>query len=301
MPLWHASAERRIPSASAAPDPSPNRMSKSSTAVLPIASSRRLCPGSTLRCPTRQWSSAAGASAKSGATEAVQMNPSRITGIRRCRAASTAPQIAACSRPPKVIRIDAPSCGVAAWRASPRVMASTLRRRPSSSEPVPRPTQSCTAPPKTAAVSAAATVEFPIPISPRIKTLAAGCSAAAPALRAATQSASVIAGACVKSAVGRSRSRSITDSCASLVRHNWLIAAPPALKFCTIWAVTSCGKGFTPCAQIPWLPAKTRACAMSICGTACCCHPAMNTASSSSRPSDPGGLVSAFCRSRAAS
>ena len=78
------------------------------------------------------------------------------------------------------------------------------------------------------------------------------------------------------------------------------MAAPPRAKFSTIRAVTSCGNGFTPCAQIPWFPAKTSACATSIRGRGVPCQPAMNTARSSSRPSEPGGFVSVACRSRAA-
>ncbi len=85
-----------------------------------------------------------------------------------------------------------------------------------------------TVPPKHAAASAAAMVELPIPISPRISTSAPPSTAAAPRFRAARHSASVIAGPWVKSAVGRSRSSAITESSAPLARHNWLIAAPPA-------------------------------------------------------------------------
>ena len=36
-----------------------------------------------------------------------------------------------------------------------------------------------------------------------------------------------------------------------------LMAAPPAQKLATIWAVTSCGQGDTPWASTPWSPAKT--------------------------------------------
>ena len=36
-----------------------------------------------------------------------------------------------------------------------------------------------------------------------------------------------------------------------------LITAPPARKLPTIWVVTSCGHGDTPCAQTPWSPANT--------------------------------------------
>ena len=78
------------------------------------------------------------------------------------------------------------------------------------------------------------------------------------------------------------------------------MAAPPAAKFATICAVTSCGKGLTPCAQIPWLPAKTSACALAMRGRSVPCQAAMNSAISSSRPSEPGGLVRLSCRRAAA-
>ena len=44
--------------------------------------------------------------ALSVAAAAVQMNPSRITGICAARAARTAPQIAACSRPPSAASVS---------------------------------------------------------------------------------------------------------------------------------------------------------------------------------------------------
>ena len=44
------------------------------------------------------------------------------------------------------------------------------------------------------------------------------------------------------------------------------MAAPPAMKFCTIWAVTAAGKAETPRAATPWLPAKTQARGRSMAG-----------------------------------
>ena len=126
-----------------------------------------------------------------------------------------------------------------------------LSARPAVSEPVPRPTQSRAAPPMPAQASAAATVELPMPISPRIRTEAPGSTAAAPRRNASSVSVSVMAGPAVKSCVGVSRSSATTDSAAPETRQSWLIAAPPASKFATICAVTSCGKGFTPRAQMP--------------------------------------------------
>jgi hypothetical protein len=64
----------------------------------------------------------------------------------------------------------------------------------------------------------------------------------------------------VKSAVGRSSAMGTTSSRAPAISASWLIAAPPALKFATICAVTSAGKALTPRAVTPWLPAKTATC-----------------------------------------
>ena len=53
----------------------------------------------------------------------------------------------------------------------------------------------------------------------------------------------------------------------------WLIAAPPEVKFATIACVTDGGKGDTPCATTPWLPAKTATSGWSTCGRAEPCQP----------------------------
>ena len=50
---------------------------------------------------------------------------------------------------------------------------------------------------------------------------------------------------------------STTITRAPVWRASTLIAAPPARKFWTIWAVTSCGHGVTPSASTPWSPANT--------------------------------------------
>ena len=77
------------------------------------------------------------------------------------------------------------------------------------------------------------------------------------------------------------------------------MAAPPALKFATIWAVTSAGYGLTPRATMPWLAANTWQRTRSALGSPSRDQPARNVATSSSRPSEPGGLVSSLWRARA--
>ena len=68
----------------------------------------------------------------------------------------------------------------------------------------------------------------------------------------------------------------------------------------TICAVTAAGKALTPCAATPWLPANTTTRPRSIRGRSHPCQPAKNTAISSSRPSEPAGLVSWTWRAAAA-
>src|SRR5919107_1631043 len=78
-------------------------------------------------------------------------------------------------------------------------------------------------------------------------------------------------------------------------------AAPPARKLPTIWSVTSCGHGVTPCAWTPWSPAKTATAAGSGSdGGHSPAMPARATARSSTRRSAPRGLVMRSSRSWAA-
>ena len=89
-------------------------------------------------------------------------------------------------------------------------------------------------------------------------------------------------------------------SSAPAARASWLIAAPPAAKFATIWCVTSAGKADTPCAVTPCDPANTTTCTLSSLGIARPCQRASHAAISSSRPRLPCGLVSVSWRARAA-
>ena len=62
----------------------------------------------------------------------------------------------------------------------------------------------------------------------------------------------------VKSCAGRPCPTGTTRSSAPARRASWLIAAPPAAKFATIWSVTSAGKAETPCRAISCQPTNTR-------------------------------------------
>jgi len=107
-----ARAERRIPSASAAPDPSPNpHIEIEHRGFLPIASSRRLCPGFDAQVGQsgsvqRRWRQRN----KRRDRRPCRVKPSRITGTRRCAAArKRATQIAASRVRPKGRQEVAPS------------------------------------------------------------------------------------------------------------------------------------------------------------------------------------------------
>ena len=50
---------------------------------------------------------------------------------------------------------------------------------------------------------------------------------------------------------------STTTTDAPTWRASTLMAAPPAQKLATIWAVTSDGQGVTPASTTPWSPANT--------------------------------------------
>ena len=164
MPVWQASAARKISTATAAPEPSPSRMPRSSSGCRPSSSSRSRCPASADTWPASAWSSAPARSLASGATAAVQTKPSSSTGMRRCRAASVAPRMAASSRPPNAAatrsgspRMRAVSCERP--RRSPRACArgrvrrrrcrgrpSVRRRRRTAPPRSPRPRWCCRCP-----------------------------------------------------------------------------------------------------------------------------------------------------------
>src|SRR5256886_1501314 len=100
---------------------------------------------------------------------------------------------------------------------------------------------------------------------------------------------------------GTATDTSTTVTVAPACRANALITAPPVTKLATICAVTSCGHGVTRWVCTPWSPAKIATAAGSgIGGGQVPASPARRTDSSSSSPSEPAGLVSRACRSRAA-
>ena len=94
---------------------------------------------------------------------------------------------------------------------------------------------------------------------------------------------------------------STTTTSAWALRPRALITAPPATMLATIWTVTSCGQGETPCAWTPWSPAKTATATGAGSGGGHAAYtPLRRTPSSSSTPIEPRGLVRLSCRARAA-
>ena len=121
-------------------------------------------------------------------------------------------------------------------------------------------------------------------------------TAAWPIPIARRQPASLMAGRRVKSCAGRPCPTGTTRSSAPASRASWLIAAPPAAKFATIWSVTSAGKAETPCRAISCQPTNTRISTRSSRGGCRPCQADSHPASSSRRPRAPGGLVSSASR-----
>ncbi len=162
---------------------------------------------------------------------------------------------------------------------------------------------------------------LPMPMSP-VATTAYPAAVSSPATRMPVRTATAassrdIAGPTARSSVpGRTLRAQTTSSCltseatpmsttttsAAACAASTLTAAPPARKFSTIAVVTSCGHGVTPLATTPWSAAKTATTARSGTGGGQVrAIPASRTDSSSSTPSEPGGLVSDDWRARAAS
>ena len=185
--------------------------------------------------------------------------------------------------------------------------------------PVPRPVTRAGGVPVNQAIRAADAVVLPIPMSPVTSRSAPSSisvfATSAPTSSAALASLTDIAGPWAKSSVpgrtlrssntgfdvsGEATPTSITTRRAPCWRARTLIAAPPAQKFATICAVTSCGHGVTPERTTPWSAANTATAGCS--GTGGGTRPAMPascTPRSSMRPSEPAGLINRSCSMRA--
>ena len=169
----------------------------------------------------------------------------------------------AISKPPSLVRMSNGSERSGLFTPSARSMTWVLRRRPSSSRPVPRPTTSAGGSASRAAHMALAAVVLPMPISPmpsNVTPFATNSVATRmPMLTAAAICARVMAGPSARFAVpAASRSRrmtaapgvsgsgdftpmSTTITSAPTWRASTLMAAPPAAKLSSIWPVTSAG------------------------------------------------------------
>ena len=155
-------------------------------------------------------------------------------------------------------------------------MAAVLRAHPASSTPVPRPITATGSESVSAAIKVVAGVVFPMPMSPAIRMSAPESTSSSairrPASSAAATSSSVSASSTAilpllrrtlcapidgESGSEASTATSMTRTVAPATSARTLIAAPPASKLATIWAVTSAGYADTPAAVTPWSPANT--------------------------------------------
>ena len=156
-----------------------------------------------------------------------------------------------------------------------------------------------------------------MPISPSSSALPGRpCTSAMPWRRACAHCSALMAGCCDASAVPRcapsalrtSRParcapagkparkscltpQSTTVNASPCWRASTLTAAPPDKKFSTICQLTSLGNAETPCAVMPWSPAKTTICGCWRTGLWLPRISPSCRASASSRPSEPSGLV----------
>ena len=216
--------------------------------------------------------------------------------------------------------MGSPSSTARAFASSARVTASTFRTRPASSTPVPRPHTAPGSAGRSAATTAAADVLFAMPISPMptrpTPSAATRSTNSIPTATARNAWSVVIAGPCAAFAVPGPNRRlstpgtsprsertpaSTTSNRAPARRARTQTAAPPAAKFSTICAVTSCGYALTFSAAIPWSAATTITMEGEGAGAARPRMPATVEAIDSSRPRLPRGFVLAsIIRSAAA-
>ena len=94
------------------------------------------------------------------------MKPSTSTGTRCSAPPMNRPAMPAMSNPPSLARTSSASSGLGWFSAMARSMASSLRARPSSESPAPRPVIVWGGSPSSTEATALDVVVLPIPISP---------------------------------------------------------------------------------------------------------------------------------------
>ena len=155
---------------------------------------------------------------------------------------------------------------------------------------MPRPTKVEGSPPMIAAVTAAAAVVLPIPISPRSnRSASSSATALRPALKASLNRSGLIAASVRRLAVGLPTPTSTACTVAPATLANADTVAFDASNAASIAPVTSVGYALTPSAATPWSAAKISAAGVSTMGEGVRCHAAKCTATSSSRPNAPAG------------
>src|SRR5258708_14496379 len=122
--------------ATAAPVPSPSRMPRFRSGLRAMKPRSAECPGSVDTCPANMKSLTFGSIAKATAPAAVEMNPSRTTGIRRLAAPRIHPVSPAISKPPTLRSTSIVSSRSGELTESACSIARTFQRNPDSSTPV---------------------------------------------------------------------------------------------------------------------------------------------------------------------
>ena len=100
IPVWQATAARKMSTATATPEVSPSRMPRSSSGLRRNSSRSARWAASADTWAATAWASPSIRSRAKGARAVVQTKPSISTGMCRRRAAKAAPRIAANSGPP---------------------------------------------------------------------------------------------------------------------------------------------------------------------------------------------------------
>ncbi len=250
-------------SAATAPDPSPSRISNSSSGFRFRCPSAIAWAGSADWCPATHHSRAPGASSSATTAAAPTTTPSSTTGVRRTAACAKNPAIAARSAPPPVASNAIGSLITRRARRSASRIAAVLRIHAWSSIPVPRPTTATGSDPVSDAISTAAGVVLPMPMSPATSTSAPASTSSSAMARPATIASSHCSRVSASSrsidpedrrtlcwltaaGVSASTAMSTTRTVAPATCASTFTAAPPVRKLATICPVTSLGYADTP-------------------------------------------------------
>ena len=246
------------------------------------------------------------------------MSPSTTTGTRQAAPPRKAPHRAARSSPPTLASTSRGSAGSGRLIARAASTAATLRARPASDSPAPRPVSSAAGRPSRAQATAAEVVVLPIPISPvqmsRAPRSACSRTSSAPVRTAFLHCSRVMAGPAAQSPVPLATRQSRTPGApgkssipmstgrtahraTAAIRQTVLSPAPRARA---TEAVTSGPHWVTPRATTPLSAQNTSRVRGESCSSSSPVRAATRTRTSSRRPRLPRGLATRSQWARAA-